>query len=212
MHFVQQGFIDVNKILDKLKNLKTSTKNKKDIKTEEKNEKINDVLINIENYEPYPESKFILLMKKTIDIENKIFKSQKDKENKNINNFSLYLDYSLEKFSVMINNVKNIIINADLSKNEINNIRRQNLNFRTRTKESEENIVLILQNDLKELYYNINNFFINEELKLEKELKIKMRINYNFIKFYKMCVINIENREKLDDIIIQFKIINKNII
>ena len=211
MHFVQQGFIDVNKILDKLKNLKISTKNKNDIKTEEKIEKINDVLINIENYEPYPESKFILLMKKTIDIENKIFKSQKDKENKNINNFSLYLDYSLEKFSVMINNVKNIIINADLSKNEINNIRRQNLNFRTRTKESEENIVLILQNDLKALDYNINNFFINEELKLEKELKIKMRINYNFIKFYKMCVINIENREKLDDIIIQYKIINKNI-
>ena len=180
----------LNKILDKLKNLKINTKNKKEIKTEEKNEKINDVLINIENYEPYPESKFILLMKKTIDIENKIFKSQKDKENKNINNFSLYLDYSLEKFSVMINNVKNIIINADLSKNEINNIRRQNLNFRTRTKESEENIVLILQNDLKALDYNINNFFINEELKLEKELKIKMRINYNFIKFYKMFVIN----------------------
>ena len=216
MQFVQRGYTNVKEILEQLKNNIKNTKSKNDIKKEEKKEekteKINDILINIENYEAYPEPEFILLMKKIIEPENKIFKSQKDKENENINNFSLYYDYSFDKFSEMIDNIKNIIIKADLSKNETNNIRRQNLNFRILTIENEEKIISILKKDLKELKQNINNCIINEELKLENELKIKKRINYNFIKFYKMCVINIENREQLDDLIIHYKIINKNII
>ena len=210
MHFVQEGFIQVDRILDQLKKVKKNSKRKNNCNINEKKEKINDILINLENYVPYPEPEFITLMKKAIDEENKIFKSQKEKENKNINNFCLYIDYSLEKFIGLINNFEDMINKAELSKNEINNLRRQNFCFRYKTEEP-ENIFIIIENDLKELDDNINNFILNDENKLQIELKIKKRINYNFTKYYKMFTLHTENRKKFNDIIIQYNFINKNI-
>ena len=199
MIYVQQGIQNENDIL---KNLESSNKTKNKNRRK-KREEINDFLLKIEEYNPYPEPAFITNMKNSLDENQEIFKSQKDKENKNVN--IKYIDYNFEKFTNIIDYIMNLINKADISKNMINNLRRNNLYFRTILND-DTNKIQILENSLKRLNNNESNILLNKKNKLEQELVIKTRINYNIIKYHQ--IVNIYMDNKIDI----YNFIKKNII
>ena len=203
--FLQKDIYSPDSILELLQKNKNNKKRHHNIND---SECVNDVLQNIENYEPYPETKFIFQMKKTIDEENKVFKSQKDKENKNIKNNSMYNDYQFQKYNVLLNEIIYIICNANISKITINNLRIQNLICRKLMKDNSDSIT-IMENALNELNLNEKNFILNEDTKLEKELKIKMRINYNILSYHQISDIYLDNSTTIYNFIINNNITKK---
>ena len=177
-NLVQKGFSAdfILDLLQKNKNQKNrNSKNNKD------NIKINQTLNIIEEFNPYPNSDFISLIKKTIDEKNEIFKLQKDKENKNMNKRSINIDYNIDKYNNLLNDIIRLITEADMPLNEINDFRRQNIHFRT-TINIDYSIISILESELKELNKYSNNVLLNEQEKMNKELLIKRRINYMLMK------------------------------
>ena len=204
MIYVQQGIQNENDIL---KNLESSNKTKNKNRRK-KREEINDFLLKIEEYNPYPEPAFITNMKNSLDENQEIFKSQKDKENKNVN--IKYIDYNFEKFTNIIDYIMNLINKADISKNMINNLRRNNLYFRTILND-DTNKIQILENSLKRLNNNESNILLNKKNKLEQELVIKMRINYNIIKYHQIVNIYMDNKIDIYNFIKKNNIIQKYI-
>ena len=209
VHYLETNFYILQSSL--LEHLK---KNKKQNKKEEI--KINDILINLENYDPYPEYEFISLLKNSIDNDHKIFKEQKDKENNNKKFNIIYDEYNYGKYQDLVNDFMNLINKANISINNINNLRRQNLIIRNSLRDIYD-VVTIMENGLKELIKIDNNFFLSMEKKLEKKLKIKMRVNYDILKYNQLNNIFIYditkkyNISKSDTKTYDF-LINKNIV
>ena len=189
MQAIQEGIYAEESILNYINS------NKKD---ENSKKEINHELLSIDEYNPYPESEFITLIKETLDENNKIFKLQKDKENKNVKNNPIYLGFTVEKFKDLINDMMNLINMAEASHKMINNLRRQNLNFRTILNDDGGNyLVDKLEKYFKDLNSNGNNILLNSEEKMEQELLIKMRINFTIQRYHQIFNVYYENKEDL---------------
>ena len=188
MQAVQEGKVMEESILKYIK------PNRK--KGEEKNE-INHALISIEESTPIPETDFILLIKKILDENNTIFKKQKDKENKNIKNNPIFIDYSLTKFKDLIRDMMNMINMAEVSNEMTNNLRRQNLKFRTILNGEDDHLIYILEKNFNELNSIKKNILLNSDEKLEQELLIKMRINYTIQRYHQIFNVYFEDKEDI---------------
>ena len=203
MQAIQEGNYTDDSIL---KYLNQDKKNKKDKK--EKKE-INHELLCIDEYNPFPESDFIVLIKKTLDENNKVFKPQKDKENKNVKINPRNSDFTLDKFTDLINDMMNLINMAEVSNNMINNLRRQSLNFRTILDKDEDNyLVDKLKKYFEDLNSNKNNILLNSDEKLEQELLIKMRINFTIQRYHQIFNAYYEDKVDLYNFIKKYNIVD----
>ena len=206
MSLFAKGIVNKDQILEILE--KRKEQKNEDNQNQDSEININDILLNIEDYTPYPQEEFINLIKSTIDENNKVFKKEKDKENNpsRIAN----IDYNFDNYSKLIKDIINIFNKTCLSNEEIVNIRKQFLNYKIQNHDGD--ILTILDNSFKEINAIQNNILLDKEIQFEKELSTKYGYNFNLmINNLYFNEIEEEKHATLYDLIIKNKIIQNNI-